>query len=52
MIKKGCEDLIVSYDYAGSNYSVKLSEASAAQLKILKGIVPEYFEKEKPSTEK
>jgi hypothetical protein len=52
MIKKEYLDSIVSYDYCGMQFSVKLSEANAAQLKILKGIVPEYFEKEKTSPEK
>lgn len=51
MIKKEYLDCIVSYEVDGLQYSVKLSEANAAQLKVLRGIVPEYFEKDKPAKE-
>lgn len=49
MVKKEYLEYIVSYTLNGADYSVKLIDASSAQLKIIRDIFPDYFEKDKPN---
>ena len=49
MVKKECLEYIVSYTSNGADYSVKLIDALPAQLKIIRELFPEYFDKKEPN---